>query len=60
MTSNPTAEKTIVYALLGMTMVTGLVDAVSARTLRSEWKSTTRPQEQALVQNESGRFTVQK
>ncbi len=33
MTSNPTAEKTIVYALLGMTMVTGLVDAVSYLSL---------------------------
>ena len=33
MTSNPTAEKTIAYALLGMTMVTGLVDAVSYLSL---------------------------
>src|SRR6267378_249647 len=28
MTSSPTVEKTIAYALLGMTAVTGLVDAV--------------------------------
>ena len=33
MTSSPTAEKTIVYALLGMTVVTGLVDAVSYLSL---------------------------
>ena len=33
MTSNPTAEKTIEYALLGMTVVTGLVDAVSFLSL---------------------------
>jgi Protein of unknown function (DUF1275) len=33
MTRSPTAEKTIVYALLGMTMVTGLVDAVSYLSL---------------------------
>src|SRR6266581_4053200 len=33
MTSSPTAEKTIVYALLGMTIVTGLVDAVSFLSL---------------------------
>ena len=33
MTSSPTAEKTIAYALLGMTMVTGLVDAVSFLSL---------------------------
>src|SRR6266853_2381363 len=30
---SPTAEKTIAYALLGMTMVTGLVDAVSYLSL---------------------------
>src|SRR6266704_924065 len=30
---SPTAEKTIAYALLGMTMVTGLVDAVSFLSL---------------------------
>ena len=33
MTNDPTAEKTIVYALLGMTIVTGLVDAVSFLSL---------------------------
>ena len=33
MTNSPTAEKTIVYALLGMTIVTGLVDAVSFLSL---------------------------
>jgi uncharacterized membrane protein YoaK (UPF0700 family) len=33
MTNSPTAEKTIAYALLGMTMVTGLVDAVSFLSL---------------------------
>src|SRR5713101_9343067 len=33
MTSSPTAEKTITYALLGMTVVTGLVDAVSFLSL---------------------------
>jgi uncharacterized membrane protein YoaK (UPF0700 family) len=33
MTSSPTAEKTITYALLGMTAVTGLVDAVSFLSL---------------------------
>jgi uncharacterized membrane protein YoaK (UPF0700 family) len=33
MTSSPTAEKTIVYVLLGMTVVTGLVDAVSYLSL---------------------------
>jgi uncharacterized membrane protein YoaK (UPF0700 family) len=33
MTSSPTAEKTMVYALLGMTIVTGLVDAVSFLSL---------------------------
>ena len=33
MTSSPTAEKAIVYALLGMTVVTGLVDAVSYLSL---------------------------
>src|SRR6266403_1456060 len=33
MTSSPTAEKTIAYALLGMTVVTGLVDAVSYLSL---------------------------
>ena len=33
MTSSPTAEKTIAYALLGMTLVTGLVDAVSFLSL---------------------------
>ncbi len=33
MTSSPTAEKTIVYALFGMTIVTGLVDAVSFLSL---------------------------
>jgi uncharacterized membrane protein YoaK (UPF0700 family) len=33
MTSHPSAEKTIVYALLGMTIVTGLVDAVSFLSL---------------------------
>src|SRR5712671_1441099 len=33
MTSSPAAEKTIAYALLGMTAVTGLVDAVSFLSL---------------------------
>jgi uncharacterized membrane protein YoaK (UPF0700 family) len=33
MMSNPTTEKVIPYALLGMTAVTGLVDAVSFLTL---------------------------
>ena len=33
MTSSPAAEKTMVYALLGMTIVTGLVDAVSFLSL---------------------------
>jgi uncharacterized membrane protein YoaK (UPF0700 family) len=33
MTSSPTAERTIAYALLGMTVVTGLVDAVSFLSL---------------------------
>ena len=33
MTSSPTAERTMVYALLGMTIVTGLVDAVSFLSL---------------------------
>ncbi len=33
MTSSPTVEKTIAYALLGMTAVTGLVDAVSFLSL---------------------------
>src|SRR5215470_13565185 len=33
MTSSPTAEKTITYALLGMTAVAGLVDAVSFLSL---------------------------
>ena len=33
MTSSPTAEKTITYALLGMTVVTGLVDAVAFLSL---------------------------
>jgi uncharacterized membrane protein YoaK (UPF0700 family) len=33
MTSSPTAERTMAYALLGMTMVTGLVDAVSFLSL---------------------------
>jgi len=33
MTSSPTIEKTIAYALLGMTAVTGLVDAVSFLSL---------------------------
>jgi len=33
MTSSPTPEKTIAYALLGMTLVTGLVDAVSFLSL---------------------------
>src|SRR6267154_3061245 len=33
MTGSPTVEKTIVYALLGMTMGTGLVDAVSYLSL---------------------------
>jgi uncharacterized membrane protein YoaK (UPF0700 family) len=32
-TSSPTAEKTVAYALLGMTIVTGLVDAVSFLSL---------------------------
>ena len=33
MTSSPTTEKVIPYALLGMTAVTGLVDAVSFLSL---------------------------
>jgi uncharacterized membrane protein YoaK (UPF0700 family) len=33
MASNPTTEKVIPYALLGMTAVTGLVDAVSFLSL---------------------------
>jgi uncharacterized membrane protein YoaK (UPF0700 family) len=33
MTSSPTGEKTLAYALLGMTVVTGLVDAVSFLSL---------------------------
>jgi uncharacterized membrane protein YoaK (UPF0700 family) len=33
MTSSPAAEKTMVYALLGMTIVSGLVDAVSFLSL---------------------------
>jgi hypothetical protein len=33
MTSSPTVEKTTVCALLGITMVTGLVDAVSFLSL---------------------------
>src|SRR5260370_13383849 len=33
MTSSPTAENTIAYALLGKTLVTGLVDAVSFLSL---------------------------
>ena len=33
MTNSPTAEKTIAYALLGLTMVTGLVDAVAFLSL---------------------------
>ena len=33
MTNSPTAEKTMVYALLGMTIVTGLVDAASFSSL---------------------------
>jgi uncharacterized membrane protein YoaK (UPF0700 family) len=33
MTNSPTVEKTVVYALLGVTMVTGLVDAVSFLSL---------------------------
>jgi len=33
MTGSPTVEKTITFALLGMTIVTGLVDAVSFLSL---------------------------
>jgi uncharacterized membrane protein YoaK (UPF0700 family) len=33
MTSSPAAEKTIAYALLGMTIVTGVVDAVGYLSL---------------------------